>query len=536
LPEDDEAVHKPSLLGRLQRLAVRGLLVTTATAVVFGGIEVGMAAGGVTTTVAHAEPAQPRNDRDPYLKKIKDLAKKVTDPAARGILERYVTWAETNRNTNCLSKCLLEKLLADDSPGVKSAVKHLLNCGVECLGPDARKELKKKAKEWARDGNKQGRLDAAADDARQRVRDLREKAKADPALKNELEQARKDAARKITEANTYRNARALEDQATEYRKLAKAAKTKAERERLRDIAKGLDEQAKKLKKGPRNGGDDDGPPATSRPVKTPPKNGPGTPGAKKIPGTRQPTITNGKKLPLLPRIKGPRRGGPGAEAIGELLEQIRSEYASKERQKLFDKAIKDPKLRKRIIDEYIDLRDNGVADDLKRPFDRSKKFTPGELQDLGPKLIDFHTKEIANKSNSDPVYQKARQDCGGYETCVKERVKKLRKNITDAEKKAEKSARDPVYQKARQDCGGYETCVKERVKKLRKNVADAEKKAEKSVGDPVYKQAQAECGGYETCVQDRLKKLRAKKPDTKKSKPESKKADTKKKETKKSKK
>ncbi|MFD8864304.1 hypothetical protein ACFV1F_07915 [Streptomyces sp. NPDC059590] len=47
-----------------------------------------------------------------------------------------------------------------------------------------------------------------------------------------------------------------------------------------------------------------------------------------------------------------------------------------------------------------------------------------------PQLIEPQ-KAVADKSNVDPLYQQARVECGGYDTCVTDRVAKLR-----AQKKA----------------------------------------------------------------------------------------------------
>ncbi|MFE4801825.1 hypothetical protein ACFRFL_44540, partial [Streptomyces sp. NPDC056708] len=156
----------------------------------------------------------------------------------------------------------------------------------------------------------------------------------------------------------------------------------------------------------------------------------------------------------------------------------------------------------------------------------------------------------AKKSNADPLYQQARTECGGYDTCVTERTDKLRKQnakaIAESTKKAKKSNADPLYQQARTECGGYDTCVTERTAKLRaqkkatttksnqprttnvhktttaktsqtnqhktqnaKAIAQSTKKAKKSNADPLYQQARTECGGYDTCVTERTAKLRA---------------------------
>ncbi|MFK4103195.1 hypothetical protein ACI2L1_24565, partial [Streptomyces sp. NPDC019531] len=81
------------------------------------------------------------------------------------------------------------------------------------------------------------------------------------------------------------------------------------------------------------------------------------------------------------------------------------------------------------------------------------------------------TKAMADKSNSDPLYQQARSECAGYDTCVTDRVKKLRdqnaQDIANSAKDAQESNSDPLYQQARSECAGYDTCVTDRVKKLR---------------------------------------------------------------------
>ncbi|MFJ8856135.1 hypothetical protein, partial [Streptomyces sp. NPDC102437] len=161
----------------------------------------------------------------------------------------------------------------------------------------------------------------------------------------------------------------------------------------------------------------------------------------------------------------------------------------------------------------------------------------------------------AKESNADPLYQQARAECGGYDTCVTDRTDKLRKQnakaIAESTKKAKESNADPLYQQARAECGGYDTCVTDRTAKLRdqkkttsakgtqphttdvnktttaktgqtnqhktqnaKAIAESTKKAKKSNADPLYQQARAECGGYDTCVTDRTAKLRDQKKTT----------------------
>ncbi|MFD8381732.1 hypothetical protein ACFV2X_24905, partial [Streptomyces sp. NPDC059679] len=177
-----------------------------------------------------------------------------------------------------------------------------------------------------------------------------------------------------------------------------------------------------------------------------------------------------------------------------------------------------------------------------------------KLRKQNAKAIAESTKK-AKESNADPLYQQARTECGGYDTCVTERTNKLRKQnakaIAESTKKAKESNADPLYQQARTECGGYDTCVTERTNKLRaqkkatttksdqlrttdvhkittaktgqtnqrktqtaKAIEESTKKAKKSNADPLYRQARTECGGYDTCVTERTNKLRAQKKAT----------------------
>ena len=280
-----------------------------------------------------------------------------------------------------------------------------------------------------------------------------------------------------------------------------------------------------------------GPDDDSGAARTPargPKNPPKTPttaGAKDAPKT--PTAGGAKTRvpPVGPAVRTPRGGGVGLSGtFGELFGQHYADQLSDEHRKLLEDALKDPALRKRVIDDYNQIKDDNALDTLVRGLDTSKGFTQGATRDIGPKLIEHQkkldtTKRNADKSNADPLYQQARRDCGGYDTCVTERVRKLReqnaKALADSTKKAQQSNADPLYQRARQECGGYDTCVQDRLKKLRqekaktdKAIAESTKKAQRSTNDPLYQRAQHECGGYDTCVQDRLKKLRATKAAT----------------------
>ncbi|MFI1106060.1 hypothetical protein [Streptomyces melanogenes] len=233
-------------------------------------------------------------------------------------------------------------------------------------------------------------------------------------------------------------------------------------------------------------------------------------------------------------VKAPRTGFRGstgtnqmADAIaGVIADGISQDYAAyldRRDQQLLEQARNNPDLRKRIIDDYNEIKDNNEIEVLFRSFE-DKGLTQGATRQIAPELIKQQTsldtaKAVADKSNADPLYQRARRECGGYDTCVTERTHKLRKQnakaIADSTRKAKKSNADPLYQQARVECGGYDTCVTERTHKLRKRnakaIADSTRKAKKSNADPLYQQARVECGGYDTCVTDRTHKLREQK-------------------------
>ncbi|MCX5166304.1 hypothetical protein OOK39_45570 [Streptomyces sp. NBC_00264] len=258
-----------------------------------------------------------------------------------------------------------------------------------------------------------------------------------------------------------------------------------------------------------------------------------------VKGTKSTTVTGPTITPKGAKgttVTGPTitpktgfRGSTGmADAIaGVIADGISQDYAAhldRRNQQLLEQARKDPTLAKRIIDDYNEIKDNNEIEVLFRAFDTSKGFTQGATREVGPELIKSQkaldtAKAVADKSNADPLYQQARTECGGYDTCVTERTDKLRKQnakaVAESTKKAKKSNADPLYQQARTECGGYDTCVTDRTDKLRKQnakaVAESTKKAKKSNADPLYQQARTECGGYDTCVTDRVAKLRAQK-------------------------
>ncbi|MFK8910706.1 hypothetical protein [Streptomyces sp. YS-3] len=212
-------------------------------------------------------------------------------------------------------------------------------------------------------------------------------------------------------------------------------------------------------------------------------------------------------------------------AVGVIADGIGRDYAAyldRRDQRLLEQARNNPDLRKRIIDDYNEIKDNNEIEVLFRSFE-DKGFTQGATRHIAPELIKMQhsldtAKAVADKSNADRLYQQARTECGGYDACVTERAHKLRKQtakaIQESTRKAKKSNADPLYQRARTECGGYDACVTERAHKLRKQTAKAiqesTRKAKKSNADPLYQRARTECGGYDTCVTERAHKLRSK--------------------------
>ncbi|MDX3232574.1 hypothetical protein [Streptomyces sp. ME19-01-6] len=293
---------------------------------------------------------------------------------------------------------------------------------------------------------------------------------------------------------------------------------------------------KKPPKGPAS----PGPTATS----TTPKTTTGTKGNKGTTATGPTTTPKGTRstTPSGPTaswkgwssLKTPKTGFRGSTGTNQMADAIAwviadgisQDYAAhldRRDQQLLEQARKDPALAKRIIDDYNEIKDNNDIEVLFRSFE-SKGFTQGATRQVAPELIKSQkaldtAKAVADKFNADPLYQQARIECGGYDTCVTDRTDKLRKQnakaIADSTKKAKESNADPLYQQARTECGGYDTCVTDRTDKLRKQnakaIADSTKKAKKSNADPLYQQARTECGGYDTCVTDRTDKLRAQK-------------------------
>ncbi|MFE4801824.1 hypothetical protein ACFRFL_44535, partial [Streptomyces sp. NPDC056708] len=236
------------------------------------------------------------------------------------------------------------------------------------------------------------------------------------------------------------------------------SQAQAERDRLR---------------GPDDDGDTGGTRTTPRDPKQPPKGpvstGPtatsttskGTTGAKGNKGT---TATGPTTTPKGTRsttatgptaswkgwnsLKAPKTGFRGSTGTNQMADAISgviadgisqdyADYLDRRNQQLLEQARKDPDLAKRIIDDYNEIKDNNEIEVLFRGFDTSKGFTQGATRQVAPELIKSQkaldtAKAVADRSNADPLYQQARTECGGYDTCVTERTDKLRKQNAKA--------------------------------------------------------------------------------------------------------
>ncbi|MFF3735332.1 hypothetical protein ACFYXM_34965, partial [Streptomyces sp. NPDC002476] len=192
---------------------------------------------------------------------------------------------------------------------------------------------------------------------------------------------------------------------------------------------------------------DDGPDETggARPTKPGPKNPPKGPSTG---GTKMPkeSVVSSLKPPKF-NLKIPRwgrgRGTGMAEMIGELAGEVYSEGVESGHEQLLKKALADDDLRKLIIDDFHQIKDHNPFETLGRAFDTSKGFTQGATRAIGPKLIEHQkkldaTKAAAEKSSKHPLYLRARKECGGYDTCVTERTRKLREQNAKAIAKSTK--------------------------------------------------------------------------------------------------
>ncbi|MFB7916545.1 hypothetical protein [Streptomyces sp. NPDC056061] len=82
---------------------------------------------------------------------------------------------------------------------------------------------------------------------------------------------------------------------------------------------------------------------------------------------------------------------------------------------------------------------NNEIEVLFRSFNTSKGFRQDATHQAAPELIKSQkalatAKAVADKSEADPLYQQARAERGGYDTCVTDRVAKpgAQKKITSA--------------------------------------------------------------------------------------------------------
>ncbi|MFF3129937.1 hypothetical protein ACFVRD_49145, partial [Streptomyces sp. NPDC057908] len=299
------------------------------------------------------------------------------------------------------------------------------------------------------------------------------------------------------------------------------SQAQAERDRLRgpddDDGTGGTRTTPRDPKQPPKGPVSTGPTATSTTSTT----SKGTTGAKGNKGTTAtgPTASwkgwNSLKTP-----KTGFRGSTGtnqmADAIsGAIADGISQDYAAyldHRNQQLLEQARKDPDLAKRIIDDYNEIKDNNDIEVLFRGFDTSKGFTQGATRQVAPELIKSQkaldtAKAVADRSKADPLYQQARTECGGYDTCVTERTAKLR-----AQKKATTTtSNQPRTTDVHKTTTAKASHTNQHKTQNAKAIAESTKKAKKSNADPLYQQARTECGGYDTCVTERTARLRAQK-------------------------
>ncbi|MGC4811289.1 hypothetical protein ACLQ29_12275 [Micromonospora sp. DT228] len=303
------------------------------------------------------------------------------------------------------------------------------------------------------------------------------------------------------------------------RDLAKAERrgalpgAKKELAKKRDAAQAeLDEaEADKADRDRRRGDDGDTSGTTARGPKEPkgPKKPPtgATRTEPKRSGSVGPKIT--RRLPSVFRARGPRVDSGASELIGQgIAEEIR-EHGRVNDEKLLHRAMEDPALRRLIIDDYKEYAERSPWEKTLRDFDTSKGFRQTEALRIGLPLIKYQEAEtIAERSRNDRNYLQAHRDCGGYDTCVTDRTRKLRELDTKLKRQADRSNNDAAYRQARVECGGYDTCVTERTRKLRELNTRVKKQADRSNNDPNYQRARQDCGGYDTCVTERTRKLR----------------------------
>jgi hypothetical protein len=532
-------------------MAVRATLVAVVAAVAFGG----MAAG--TPQVALADPPAAGSDsgssKQNRLAKIKakiyELAAPL-DPADPDFKKKLVKQIAANRVITKLSNGSVGISASDLQGLVSDAFEYVRRSKQTVSGLQTRMEKMDEYVQKLRDKVAKAKTTEKRKEA---IKELQSAKKDFEALKKLY----KDAKRQTEPLNWDKEVKRLDNRVKELEKRVNGkhrsdtAKKKVQTS-LDQARADLDQAKADRDRYRRPDGGEGGTPAKKKDPKQPPKN-PST-GAKKT--TSMPPSTGSKKTTSTklnlggvkkpgttafgPRTRIPRGGrGSGAEVagalVGDVLTEVYAEHIVSESEKWYQKALKDPALRKQIIDDYKRGKKSNLFGDVKRAFDDTKKFTSSASTLIGQRLIDYQKGlddkvKKAQQSAKDPLYKQAMRECGSYDTCVKERVKKLRaqnaKDIAKSKKKAEQSAKDPLYKQAMRECGGYDTCVQDRLKKLRAQKPDAEKKpttkkttepkntdakkkSDASTAKKQYEEAAKICGGYETCVKDRLKKVRA---------------------------
>lgn len=398
----DNGTRPPGPDRAKRRLALGAALV--ALAMLFG-----TATATATAPHAAAEPAPASSgdspDRSSLRRDIAELRKLLRDKNIKaGVRINELLERISAKMPGCVGRCIAERIAESTSP---PSVRDLLRYGAECAYKCYTKSKVKSRDELADEHRK---AQAEKKRARKALRD------ASPAGKKEAEK---------------RFSAAEEKERKAYREWQRAVdRDKVERAVSRHIAD-QDRRREGEKKGKKDGGESGGEPTGQRPV-TPPR-GPrsGGPGATKTPSTDA-TATPGRKV-TAPKAALPGRRGRGgaAEVVGDLLGQAYQDHVSAEHEKVYREALSDPELRKEIIRDHQELKGSSPVDQLIRGFDTSKGFTQGTTRAVGPRLAKVQktlddVNAMAERSNSDPLYRQARRECGGYETCVQERVRKLR--------------------------------------------------------------------------------------------------------------
>ncbi|NUT45756.1 MAG: hypothetical protein HOV94_00350 [Saccharothrix sp.] len=565
--------EQPSWVGAVRR-AVSALV---ASAVVVGVVLV----GGVTA--ASADPERPGSSSAERPSGWKEVTRKVNGVVYRVWYNDALDPDDPNYRVKLAGQILVRRLVNRNSLGAPS-VSELPSViqdiqeyqrGVRKTVPKLKAEVQRRQGDIER--YKKQVADAPTPAARKRAEQkLADARKAYNKVLPEYQKAKRRAEPFDIDKEISSLQRRIAEQD---RKATNPRYTEAGRKQAREEAARLRERlsSTEAERDRSRGGDDD---AGSTPAKKPdkPTNGPPTGSAKKAkgeksgtkvgaktgtkpsttpktgavapkPGTTAVTPKTGKPVTLAgPKATSRGTGGLTSAVVAANTTLLVQGYLDAEHRKWYDKAIKDPKLRARIIADYEDLKDNHIGDDINRSFDGSKEFASGTSRAIGEDLKKYQAsldaaKKVADKSNNDPLYQRARRECGGYDTCVNDRVKKLReqnaKAIARSDRNAKKSNDDPLYQQARRECGGYETCVKDRVKKLRAEAAakpkktttapkktttpkksttpkkattakkaTTPKKTDPALAKKQYEEANRVCGGYDTCVKDRLAKVR----------------------------